>query len=100
MSCLFSVTLKIQEKIILRTSKRDSPKDADRKYDVSIEELASGSRRSQAAKARRAFSWICVRELGYSGADAARFLGVANSCVTRIISKGKTEDIDDIDLTK
>ena len=70
------------------------------KYDISIEELTSGSRRRQAARARRALSWICVRELGYSGADVARFLGVANSCVTRIISKGKTEDIDDIDLTK
>lgn len=50
------------------------------------------------AKARRALSWICVRELGYSGADAARFLRVANSCVMRIISKGKMENIDDIDL--
>jgi predicted transcriptional regulator len=52
------------------------------------------------SKARRAFSWICVRELGYSGADVARFLGVANSCVTRIVSKGIMENIDDIDLRK
>jgi hypothetical protein len=45
------------------------------KYDISIEELASGSRRKQVAVARRALSRICVQELGYSGADAARFLG-------------------------
>lgn len=70
------------------------------KYDISIEELASGSRRKQVAEARRALSRICVQKLGYSGADVARFLGVANSCVTRIISKGKMETIDDIDLSK
>ncbi len=70
------------------------------KYDISIEELASGSRRKQVAEARRALSRICVQELGYSGADVARFLGVANSCVTRIISKGKMETIDDFDLSK
>ena len=70
------------------------------KYDVSMEELTSGSRRSQVVKARRALSWLCVRELGYSGADVARFLGVANSCVTRIISKGKMENTDDVDLTR
>ena len=27
-------------------------------------------------QARRAMSWIGVRELGYSGADVARYLGV------------------------
>ena len=70
------------------------------KYDVSMEELTSGNRRSQVVKARRALSWLCVRELGYSGADVARFLGVANSCVTRIISKGKMENTDDVDLTR
>ena len=49
-------------------------------------------------KARREMSWIGVRELGYSGADVARYLGVTNFCVTRMISTGGKQDIDDINL--
>jgi len=49
-------------------------------------------------KARKAISWISVRELGYSGADVARYLGVTNACVTRLISAGRRQDIADMDL--
>jgi len=49
-------------------------------------------------KARRALSWIGVKELGYSGADVARYIGVTNFCVTRMISTGGKQDIDDINL--
>ena len=49
-------------------------------------------------KARRAMSRIGVRELGYSGADVARYLGVTNFCVTRMISAGKEQDTDEINL--
>jgi len=48
------------------------------------------------AKARVSISWIAVRELGYSGADVARYLGVTNSCVTRIVASGQKPDIDDL----
>jgi REP element-mobilizing transposase RayT len=68
------------------------------KYNVSIGELRSGGRRKAVVQARRAMSWIGVRELGYSGADVARYLGVSNSCVTRLISAGQMPDIDDINL--
>ncbi|MFC1829001.1 transposase [Thermodesulfobacteriota bacterium] len=68
------------------------------RYNVSIGELRSGGRRRAVVKARRAMSWIGVRELGYSGAEVARYLGVTNSCVTRLISSGKEADIDDINL--
>lgn len=68
------------------------------RYNVSIGELRSGSRRRAVVKARRAMSWIGTRELGYFGADVARYLGVTNSCVTRMISAGKKQDIDDINL--
>ena len=68
------------------------------KYDVSIGELCSGGRRRAVVQARRAMSWIGVRELGYYGADVARYLGVTNSCVTRMISTGKNQDVEDIDL--
>ncbi|MEA1947728.1 MAG: hypothetical protein U9N83_10580 [Thermodesulfobacteriota bacterium] len=52
------------------------------KYSISMGELRSGGRRRAVVKARRAMSWIGVRELGYSGADVARHFGVTNSCVT------------------
>jgi REP element-mobilizing transposase RayT len=68
------------------------------RYNVSIGELRSGGRRRAVVKARRSMSLIGVRELGYSGADVARYLGVTNSCVTRMISAGKKQDIDDINL--
>jgi hypothetical protein len=67
------------------------------RYNVSIGELRSGERRKRVVKARRAMSWIGVRELGYSGADVVRYLGVTNSCVTRMISTGKKQDIGDIE---
>ncbi|RZB34824.1 MAG: hypothetical protein SRB1_00592 [Desulfobacteraceae bacterium Eth-SRB1] len=69
-----------------------------KKYDVSEMELRSGSRRNTVVQARRAISWIGVRELGYSGADVARYLGVTNSCVTRMLSTGVKPDINDIVL--
>ncbi len=39
---------------------------------------------------------VSVRELGYSGADVARYLGVTNSSVTRFIASGKKPDVDDL----
>jgi hypothetical protein len=32
---------------------------------------------------------MAVKELGYSGAAVARYLGVTNSCVTRAVSAEK-----------
>jgi chromosomal replication initiation ATPase DnaA len=68
------------------------------RYNVSIGELRSGGRRKAVVQARRVITWIGVRELDYSGADVARYHGVTNSCVTRMISTGKKSDIDDINL--
>ena len=68
------------------------------RYVVSIDELRSGGRKRVVVKAKRAKSWIGVREFGYSGADVARYLDVTNTCVTRMISTGIKGDIDDIDL--
>jgi hypothetical protein len=59
-----------------------------KKYNIFLGELRSGSRRRDVAKARDSISWITVREPGYSGADAARYLGVTNSCVTRFVPSG------------
>jgi len=73
-------------------------KKVSERYNVSIGELRSGGRRKAVVQARRVIAWTGVRELGYSGADVARYLGVTNSCVTRMISKGEKPDIDDINL--
>ena len=67
-----------------------------RKYNISLTELCSGSRRRVIVEARGVASWIAVRELGYSGADVARYLGVTNSCVTRFVASGKKPDVDDL----
>ena len=61
---------------------------------ISLGELISGSRRQVAIKSRRIVSWIAVHELGYSGAEVARYLGVTNSCITRFIASGEKPDID------
>ncbi|MEA3415382.1 MAG: hypothetical protein U9R02_04370, partial [Thermodesulfobacteriota bacterium] len=77
---------------------RELAKKVCEKYDISVRELRSGSRRNIVVQARRAMSWIGVEELGYSGADVARYLGVTNSCATRMLSTGVKPDIDDIVL--
>jgi chromosomal replication initiation ATPase DnaA len=66
------------------------------KYNISLGELRSGSRRRAVVEARGSISWIAVSELGYSGADVARYLGVTNSCVTRFVASGKKPDVDDL----
>lgn len=40
-------------------------------------------------EARRVLSWMAAKELGYSGAAVARYLGVTNSFVTRAVSAEK-----------
>jgi hypothetical protein len=62
-------------------------------YQASMSELQSGSRRQPVIEARRVISWIGVRELGYTGAEVARYLGVTNSCVTRIVASDMKPDI-------
>ncbi|NIQ38330.1 MAG: hypothetical protein GTN81_07055 [Proteobacteria bacterium] len=65
-------------------------------YSTTLAEMRSGSRRHDIVMARGVLSWIAVRELGYSGADVARYLGVTTSCVTRIVSAGKKPDVEDL----
>jgi chromosomal replication initiation ATPase DnaA len=54
-------------------------------HGVNPGELRSGSRRHEIVKARRVILWLVVKELGYSGAAVARYLGVTNSCITRAV---------------
>jgi hypothetical protein len=66
-----------------------------KKHGISLGELCSGSRRREIMEARGIVSWIAVRELGYSGADVARYLGVTSSCVTKSVLSGKRPDVRD-----
>jgi hypothetical protein len=43
-------------------------------------------------------SRVGVGEQGYSAADVAIYLGVTNSCITRMISAGQNHNVDDIDI--
>jgi REP element-mobilizing transposase RayT len=61
---------------------------------VSPGELFSGSRRRPVVMARQAVAWIAVREVGYSGAEVARHLGVSNSCITRSVATGARPEVD------
>lgn len=63
-----------------------------RAHRVSPSELRSGSRRHEIVKARRVLSWLAVMEFGYSGAEVVWYLGVTNSCVTRVASTGSSPD--------
>jgi predicted transcriptional regulator len=62
---------------------------------ISLGEFHSGSRRRVVVEARASISWIAVRERGYSGADVARYLGVTNSCVARVVAAWKKPEIAD-----
>lgn len=74
----------------------DLAKKVCEKYNISRGEMRSGSRRHDIVIARGVLSWIAVRELGYSGADVARYLGVTTSCVTRVVSAAKPLDVEDL----
>ena len=65
-------------------------------HHISQGELRSGNRGRQAVEPRRVLSWFAVRELGYSGADVARYLGVTNSCLTRFLSLGEKPETKNI----
>jgi hypothetical protein len=52
------------------------------------------SRRHKVVKARQVLFWFGVRELGHSGAEVARYLGVSTSCLNRFMSLEKKPDAD------
>jgi len=67
-----------------------------KKFNITLSELRSGSRRQPVVKGRQVISWIGVRELGYIGAEVARYLGVTNSAVTRVVASGLKPEMDDL----
>jgi putative transposase len=67
-----------------------------KRNNVSFAELISGSRRRELVNARRIVSWIAVHELGYSGAEVVRHLGVTNSCITRFLSSRQRPNVEGV----
>ena len=55
--------------------------------------LRSGLRTRPVAAARRLFVQIAVKKMGYSGAEAARYLGVTTSAVNRLAASKETDEV-------
>ncbi len=56
-------------------------------------ELRSGMRKREVVRVRRMFCQLAVREMGYAGAEVARFLGVTTSSVNRLAVSEETADL-------
>ena len=61
--------------------------------EIEESDLRSGLRKRPVAKARRLFAQIAVKKMGYSGAEAARFLGVTTSAVNRLAASEELEEV-------
>jgi putative transposase len=61
---------------------------------VEKEELLTGSKKLGVVKCRKLFCQIAIKEMGYSGADVARFLGVTTSAVNRLAVSKKLIEIE------
>ncbi len=59
---------------------------------VEKKELCSGNRRRSVVRARKIFCQVSVKEMGYSGADVARFLGITTSAVNRLAASRVLSD--------
>jgi hypothetical protein len=55
---------------------------------LTFRELSQGSRQREVVKARSVLSYWVVKELGMSGAQTARWLGICQSAVHRSVLHG------------
>jgi len=93
---LFEAEEKVQETLRLNLKITDLSTLAGKICEsVGIEEsdLRSGLRKRPITKARRLFALIAVKKMGYSGAEAARFLGVTTSAVNRLAASEETDEL-------
>ena len=60
---------------------------------VEKEELLNGSKKKVVVKCRKIFCQISIKEMGYSGAEVARFPGVTNSAVNKAASSKKLPEV-------
>jgi len=93
---LFEAEEKAQETLRLNLKITDLSTLAGKickREEIEESDLRSGFRKRPIAKARRLFAQIAVKKMGYSGAEAARFLGVTTSAVNRLAA---SEEIDEV----
>jgi hypothetical protein len=60
---------------------------------VEKEELLNGSKKKVVVKCRKIFCQLSIKEMGYTGAEVARFLGVTNSAVNKAASSKKLPEV-------
>ena len=87
-----------REKETLRLSRRVRGLDElmrDMVKGEGIEEggLRSGGRRKEVIRVRRIFCQLAVREMGYAGAQVARYLGVTISAMNRLAASEESWDL-------
>ena len=61
---------------------------------VDKSELCSGVRKRAVVKSRKIFCQLGVKEMGYCGADVARFLGITTSAVSRLAASDELPEIE------
>jgi REP element-mobilizing transposase RayT len=59
-------------------------------------ELIMGSRKSEVLKARKIFCQVVVKKARYSGAEAARFLGISTSAVNRLANAYELPEVEEV----
>jgi len=64
-----------------------------KKAAVELSAILSGSRVPSIVNARRALCHMAVKELGYTGAEVARFLGTTTSSVNRLAKEGEISSL-------
>ena len=88
---------KAKETLRLNTQISDLSSLAERIFHnegVEKEDLVSGSRKREVVKSRKIFCQIAISRMGYSGAEAARFLGITTSAANRLAASDKMPEID------
>ena len=58
-------------------------------YEVDVDDIKSGSRVPDVAKARSVFCHLAVRGLGESGVNIAKMIGLSQSAVSKAMVRGK-----------
>jgi len=56
-------------------------------------ELRMGRKKREVVRARRIFSRLAVKKMGFSGAEIARFLGVTTSAINRLANSEELPEI-------
>jgi len=60
---------------------------------INKDALMTGCRSQEVARARKIFCQVVVKKAGYSGAEAARFLGVSTSAVNRLANEDELPEV-------